>query len=347
MLTLAVYLHTIDPYAIMLWEGGPIRWYGLSYLLGFFIAFLLVRRVVSVGVTPLKREMIGDLVVALAIGIVIGGRVGYCVFYQPRLLGFIDHFPYWGVLAMNEGGMASHGGMIGGIVAAWWFARRHKIPWPHLLDLLAFAAPLGLFFGRIANFINGELYGRPVSQGSIAMHWAVRFPQEMLTWNPDVMADEPKVREVSHVIPFLPEYHAGRVFESWDQVAASAIRAIQNHNADVIRVVEPVLTPRHPSQIYQALLEGLLLFLILLWLWRRPQKPLVIGGAFFVIYGVVRIIGEIFRTPDAIIIHQEFERFGVTRGQWLSVLLAIAGVVMIVAAQRRNTQPLGGWRKTR
>lgn len=344
MTTLAIYLHNIDPYAIRLWEGGPIRWYGLSYLIGFFIAFLLLRRVVRVGVSTLKPEMVGDLVLTLAVGVVIGGRLGYCLFYQPRLLGFIDHAPYWGVLAMNEGGMASHGGIIGGIVATWWYARRHKHSWPHLLDLFAFGAPLGLFFGRVANFVNGELYGRPVGTGSIAMHWGVRFPQEMLQWNPNIPADNMKIDAVWPALNFLPEIKNGDVFASWHEQALALIRAIQEGNIDVSRLVEPALTVRHPSQIYAALLEGLVLFAVLFWLWRKPQKPLIIGGAFCLVYGLVRIADEFFRMPDAHIANQEFAVTGITRGQWLSIILALVGLVLIVIFQRRNVAPMGGWR---
>ncbi|MCE9590177.1 MAG: prolipoprotein diacylglyceryl transferase [Planctomycetes bacterium] len=343
MPTLAIYLHNLNPYAIKLWEGGPIRWYGLSYLLAFFLGYLVIRRVTRVGVSTLKPEHVGDLVITLALGVVIGGRVGYCLFYQPRLLGLIDHAPYWGVLAMNEGGMASHGGMIGGIVASWWYARRHKHSWPFILDLFAFGAPLGLFFGRIANFVNGELYGRPVPDGSVAMNWAVRFPQEMLHWNPNVPADNLKIEAVSGAIPFLPEIKAGYVFSGWEGQAMATLRAIQEGNAEVSRIVGPVLTPRHPSQLYEALLEGLVLFAVLCWLWRRPMKPGVIGGAFCVTYGLVRILGECFRTPDFIIADQEFAALGVTRGQWLSALLCLAGVVMILAFRRRNVEPMGGF----
>ncbi len=144
LLPLAAWVHNLDPFAIRFTSDIGIRWYGLSYLLGFAIGYLLIRRVVAVGRTPLTREQIGDLVVTLAIGLVVGGRLGYAVFYQRSLLtDFSADFPWWGLLAINQGGMASHGGMIGGMAACFWFAYRRGIPAMHLLDILAFGVPLG------------------------------------------------------------------------------------------------------------------------------------------------------------------------------------------------------------
>ena len=175
---LAAWLHNLDPYLIdlHLWEGGPIRWYGLAYLVGFVLGYLLIRRVVKVGICSLNPAGVADLVVVLAVGVVIGGRLGYVLFYQPQLLwSFYGQLPFWGVLAMNQGGMASHGGIIGTILACLWYARRHGHSKLFVLDLLAFGAPLGLFLGRLTNFINGELIGR----GPTEVPWAVKFPQEI------------------------------------------------------------------------------------------------------------------------------------------------------------------------
>jgi phosphatidylglycerol:prolipoprotein diacylglycerol transferase len=334
MLTfLAAYLHAIDPYAVMLWEGGPVRWYGLSYLLGFFVAYLLVRRVARVGRSTLQPQHAGDLVMAMAFGIVVGGRVGYVVFYRPDLLWtFSDSLPYWDLLAINKGGMASHGGMIGAVLAGWLYARysRHGTHDPlHILDLAVFAGPLGVFFGRIANFINGELIGRPCSP---SLPWAVKFPQEMSHWTNAQLA---QLRPLAGVMPNANlhldiRYQLGLII---DQVQAG--------NARVIGLVEPLLTPRHPSQIYQALLEGLLLFVLLAAVWAKPRKPGVIGGLFCLLYAGLRIVGEQFRQPDA---HIGFQWLGMTRGQWLSIGLLLAGVALLVTATRRKLKPLGGWR---
>ncbi len=331
-LTLAAWLHTLDPFAI--W---PIRWYGLSYLFGFFLAYLLIRRVVAIGHSTLKVDQVQDLIITLAIGAVVGGRLGYVVFYKPELLTtFTGHLPFWGLLAINEGGMASHGGIIGAVLAAVWFARRNRLSLPHVLDLAAFGTPLGLAFGRIANFINGELYGRACDP---SFPLAVKFPQEMLTWPGE------KLAALAPALRFLPDDPNAIPGQVTGEQLHRILDAIQSHNPDIIAIVQPLLTPRHPSQLYQSLLEGFLVFVVLLAVWAKPRKPLVLGGWFALSYGIARIIGEFFRLPDAHIAAQEFGHWGITRGQLLSVFLVLAGVVMVVLAQRRDVPAMGGWRR--
>jgi len=323
--TLAAWLHNLDPYAIKLWEGGPIRWYGLSYLAGFIIAYFVVRRVVRCGVSTLKAKEVGDLVFAVALGLMIGGRLGYVVFYKPQMLfSFTSSLPFWDVLAINKGGMASHGGMIGLIVACWIYARWHKHSLAHLLDLGAFGAPLGVFAGRMANFVNGELYGRPTD-----VPWAVKFPQEILTW------DRPKLDQLQPLFELLPSPRADVL--SYDML----ITAVQQGNSAIATVMRDILPARHPSQIYEALLEGLLVFAVLAVVWMKPRKPMILGGLFCAVYAIVRIVGEQFREPDD---HIGFDALGLTRGQWLSVGLLAAGVVLLVISSRRKAQPMGGWR---
>ncbi len=325
---LAAWLHNIDPYAIKLWEGGPIRWYGLSYLLGFLIGYLLVRRVAAVGVSTLQPQKVGDWVVAVAIGIVVGGRLGYCIFYRPDLLiDFHGGFPFWGALELYKGGMASHGGIIGGIVACLYYAWRHHHSRLYLIDLLAFGAPLGLFFGRIANFVNGELYGRPSAPG---FPLAVKFPQEIDAW-----PDE-QVYTLYAQLPPPPEL--GVVGQQW--TIPMILEQIQAGNAKLIEIVEPLITARHPSQLYAALLEGLLVFVVLALLWVKPRKPGVLTFTFLLTYGGVRIFDELFRMPDA---HLGFQALGLTRGQWLSVPLVAAGVAGLIWCSRRRADRVGGW----
>lgn len=328
---MAVYLHTIDPYAVKLWDGGPVRWYGLSYLLGFYLAYLLIRRVARVGRSTLQPQHAGDLVVTVAIGVVLGGRLGYVLFYRPDMLWtFTSAAPFWDVLAVNKGGMASHGGMIGAILAALYFARKGHAPL-HVFDLIAFAAPLGVFFGRIANFVNGELIGRRCSPG---LPWAVKFPQEMYSWGPGQFAAlEQGIKQSAGQVLVWPDL-------SLEYQVPQMIDRIQTGDAALARVIEPLLTPRHPSQIYQALLEGLLLFAILAVAWRRPRRPGFIVGLFGVAYSVLRIVGEMYREPDAGI---GFQWLGLTRGQWLSVGLLLAGIVLMLVS-RRSSQVMGGWR---
>ena len=326
MMLLDAWLHNIDPYAIELWEGGPIRWYGLSYLLGFLIAYLLVRRVARVGASALTVQRVGDLIVALAIGIVVGGRLGYVFFYRPELLWtFSSDVPWWGVLAINDGGMASHGGMIGGVVAALWFARRFGYDRLFILDLFAFGAPLGLFFGRIANFINGELIGRPAPEW---LPWAVKFPQAIYAW------PERAPEKWQHLMPLL---------QRWGHPTA-IVEQVQQGNAQVIAVLEPMLIARHPSQLYAAVMEGLIVFAVLFWLWRKPRKPGLIAAAFAITYALMRIIDEFWRRPDLHLLDDEYQWIGVTRGQWLSLLLLAVGVWGVWYARRRTAEPMGSWR---
>ena len=327
---LAAWLHNIDPYLVDLglWEGGPIRWYGLAYIVGFTLGYVLIRRVATVGICSIKPNHVPDLVVAMMIGVVIGGRLGYVFFYQPALIWtFYMHLPFWGVLAINEGGMASHGGIIGGIVACLWFARRHGHSQLFLLDLLAFGTPLGLFFGRLANFINGELYGR----GPTRVPWSVKFPQEITVW-PAVKIDQ--------LFQALPDTSSLPGNTLWSP--ATVIELIQQGHPRVIEVIEPMLTPRHPSQIYAGVLEGLVVFAVLSLAWSRPRQPGIIGSLFCFTYGCMRLFGELFRQPDEGI---GFQLWGLTRGQWLSVPLLLSGVAVLFCACHTPTIPTGSWRR--
>lgn len=324
MFYLAAYLHQLDPFAIEFSRGFGIRWYGLSYLVGFAIGYLLIRRMVRVGVSTLKPEQVGDMIVAGAVGIVLGGRLGYALFYDRALFyTFSESMPWWNLLALQRGGMASHGGIIGYLIAMLVFAKRRGHSAAHLLDLGAFACALGLGIGRVANFVNGELYGRPCA-GDFAL--AVKFPREIFEW---------PLSKIEFIAPMLEALPPSRQLPLREHV----VHAVQAGNVRVIEALTPLLTPRHPSQLYEAVLEGLVVFLVLGWIWRRPRKPLVIGGWFMVTYGVVRIIVEFFREPDEGIDMW----FDLSRGQWLSFPLVIAGIVMVWIASRRDVPVMGGW----
>ena len=268
MPTLALPFPNFDPVLISI---GPIaiRWYALAYVLGILAAWWLARRIAADqrvwgGRSPIKLVDVDDVIVWCAIGIVFGGRVGYVLFYQPAY--FLSHpleiFVLW------RGGMSFHGGFLGTVLALILFAWRRKIPILSMLDLAAIVTPIGLFLGRLANFVNGELWGRVTD-----VPWAFVFP------------------------------HAG-------------------------------LQPRHPSQLYEAGLEGILLFTVLLLAARRGAltRPGLIGGLFVAGYGLTRVFGELFREPDA---HIGYLTGGLTMGMLLSLPMIFVGAAAIVHAMRR------------
>lgn len=309
------------------------------------------------GASQLKIDQIADFITYIAIGVLGGGRIGYVLFYAPDLITSVDsHFPYWGVLKVNEGGMASHGGIIGVMLVCLFYARKHKMSFLHTLDLTVFGGSLGFFFGRIANFINGELYGR---EAPATLAWAVKFPSEMSLW---VQKHFERLTDLRPAVEALGELKTptetipvnGSLWQTWldsfnrdfgarqhvyEMIEALQV-AVQNGNAKVTEALGPVLTPRHPSQLYQSLLEGLIVFLLLVWLWRKPQKPGVIGGYFGVFYCIARIIGEQFRLPDAQI---GFQLLGLTRGQWLSIGFLTFSLAYLIISYRRNVPKIGGW----
>jgi len=264
---LALPFPAFDPIAISI---GPfaIRWYALAYVAGILFAWWLARRVAANpalwgGRSPIKPADVDDVIAWCALGIVAGGRLGYVLFYGPAYFAAhpLEIFVLW------RGGMSFHGGFLGTIVALLLFARARGIPLLSMLDLAAIVSPIGLFLGRIANFINGELWGRPAD-----VPWAFVFP------------------------------HAGP-------------------------------EPRHPSQLYEAGMEGVLLFTIVLIAARAGalKRPGAIGGLFVAGYGLARVAGERFREPDA---HIGFLAGGLTMGMLLSLPMVLAGAIAIVRAWR-------------
>ncbi|MEZ5643574.1 MAG: prolipoprotein diacylglyceryl transferase [Burkholderiaceae bacterium] len=261
----------IDPVALQL---GPlaIHWYGLTYLAAFGLFYWLGTRRLhhepyasTTSPAPWGRRDIEDILFLGVMGVVLGGRIGYCLFYKPAyyLAHPLEIFAVW------EGGMSFHGGLIGVLLAMVWYARSRKRPWLQVMDLVAPCVPTGLAAGRVGNFINGELWGR--------------------------VAD-----------PSLPW---GMVFRGAGEL------------------------PRHPSQVYQFLMEGLLLFL-LLWLYaRRPRAVGQVSAAFLVGYGVFRFVAEFFREPDA---HLGLLSLGMSMGQWLCVPMVLGGAVLWLWAGRRS-----------
>ncbi|MEE8623466.1 MAG: prolipoprotein diacylglyceryl transferase [Alphaproteobacteria bacterium] len=261
----AIPFPAIDPVLI---EIGPfaIRWYALAYVAGLIIGWFYVARLAREKPEAMARREVDDFLLWAILGVILGGRLGYVLFYNPVL--FLDHplqiFYVW------QGGMSFHGGLIGVATALVLFCRVRRLSLLMVSDLIACAAPIGLFLGRLANFINGELFGRVTD-----VPWAMVFPNDRTG------------------------------------------------------------LPRHPSQLYEAALEVVLLFLILLAalrLWRAREKPGLLTGVFLAGYGILRGFGELFRQPDA---HLGFIFAGATMGQLLSLPVLAFGLYFIARAVRK------------
>jgi phosphatidylglycerol:prolipoprotein diacylglycerol transferase len=256
-----------DPVALHL---GPlaVRWYGLMYLVAFAQILILgrirARRVPELG---WQARDLDDVLLYGVLGTILGGRLGYVLFYKPA---YYLHHPLE-TFAVWEGGMSFHGGFLGVIVALWLFGRRRNWPWLGVTDFIAPLVPLGLAAGRLGNFINGELWGRPVEHPE-SVPWAMWFPQ-----------------------------------------------------ADATPLA------RHPSQLYEFGLEGLVLFALLWWYARRPRPRGAVSGLFLLGYGAARFSVELAREPDSFL---GFLALGWTMGQWLSAPMVIAGILMMLYAYR-------------
>ena len=269
-----------------------LRWYALAYIGGILIGWWLAVRAVKAarlwgaGGPPMTPAQIEELLTAVILGVIIGGRLGFVLFYRPAyyLQNPVEIPMIW------TGGMAFHGGLLGVVVAVWWFCRRHGIAYLPAADLMALATPPGLLLGRVANFVNAELWGRPTD-----LPWGVIFP--------------------------------GPLAQDCGQPLGT-------------------LCARHPSQLYEAGLEGLVLGLVIWWLVRRGalERPGVVAGTFFAGYGIGRFIVEFFRQPDlqfvtpgnplGLALH--VNGVGLTMGQILTLPMIAIGLVLIVAARPRR-----------
>jgi phosphatidylglycerol---prolipoprotein diacylglyceryl transferase len=274
----AIPFPNVDPVALQI---GPvaIKWYGLAYLAGLLLGWLYIRQLLSTprlwagDKPPFDVAKVDDLLLYITAGVVLGGRLGFVIFYEPSyyLANPQD------IIAVWKGGMAFHGALVGCIIAIWAFARRSGVnPWS-TGDLVTAAVPIGLFFGRIANFINGELFGRPTT-----LPWGMVFPEAALHY---------------------PE-------------------------------VEP--TPRHPSQLYEAALEGLLLFLVLRLLthyFGALKRPGLVSGVFLAGYALARSTSELFREPH---FAHAFNVGPLTAGIVYSIPMLLLGLFVIYLARTRD-----------
>lgn len=340
MPTLAAWTHDLSPFALEFSPGVGLRWYGLAYLAGFVIAWWLIRSLARRGLVRIPTERAADVIFTVILGVLIGGRLGYVLIYDRSLLwDFSASPPWWGLLAINRGGMASHGAFVGLVAASWWAARAHRTSTLHVMDVLALVGLPGVFLGRLANFVNGELLGRVVAApGEPAPWWAVRFPSELLEGHAPALTPA----QESQLLALLQRVAPGRPY---GEAARLLIRDIQNGAADLARELTPLLAARHPSQLYQAIVEGLIVPAALWLLWRRPRKPGFIVGWFFVLYGGGRVVTEIWRLPDAQLAQRALGATpgGLSYGQWLSVGMIGAGVAILVAVTRRQADRFGGW----
>ena len=305
----------IDPVALDLPGPLDVRWYGLGYVVAFVAGYFIVRGLARERFAQMEPDAVGDLVFALVLGVILGGRLGYILFYE-----FSDFAADPArIIRIWEGGLSFHGGLLGAVVAAWIFSRGRKLSFLNTGDALALAAPPGIFAVRVANFINGELYGRVTTD---AVPWAIRFPTD------------------PEALRLLGAGRAGGIRARETIVQ----QAMESGQWDAVKSQVPL---RHPSQMYEALGEGLLTGLIL-WAvvsWNRRRGVRwgdgAYGGLFLVCYGVFRSIIELFRQPDAQF-RNEGDPLGtvlgpLTMGQTLSLLMVVAGLFLLARGIRRKT----------
>lgn len=349
-----IWVLNLDPYLVRFGDSFGIRWYGLAYAGGFFAGLALVLFILRRGRGPLlPAQEATDFLAVLVAGTLLGGRLGYAVFYDPGLLSeFTSQFPYWELLHVWQGGMASHGGIVGASLGCVIFATLRRQSWLHLADLVTLGGSVGIFLGRCANFVNGELFGRPVAPD---FPLAVKFPNEVFLWLYHDL--QPAVFQLETLRATAAVRALGTVnLKDWDEalrtihtaasedrlraILGEVVRAIQTGNAQVTAALATELTPRYPSQLLEAALEGALLFAVTMIFWRRPRKPGVVASLWLTLYSAVRILGEEFRLPDP---QLGFGLWGLTRGQWLSLGLLAVGAASFHFCQRRDSAAIGGW----
>ena len=263
-----------------------LRFYSLAYIAGIVLGYWHLSKMVKAPGAPMAQRHAEDLFFYCTLGIILGGRLGFALFYRPELFTDFSHPGWmpWGLLRLWDGGMSFHGGVLGVLAAIAFVSWRGQLNWIRVCDYIAVNVPFGMFFGRIANFINGELYGRPTD-----VPWAMIFP------------------------------------------------------------TDPLQVPRHPSQLYQAALEGLVPAIVLLcvfWYTKARWRPGLLVGLFTVFVAGARFINEFFRAPDSYLAYVVTET-GLSRGQWLSIPMILVGLAIMAWSLWRRptvTKPVGDTR---
>lgn len=309
--TLADSIHNLSPFLVRFTENIGIRWYGLSYVLAFIAGFYLLRFLIRRGYSEMAEDKLIDFITYAAIfGVTLGGRLGYMLLYSPREF-FANPLVFFRLL---DGGMASHGGIAGLAIFTLYFAKRHGYHWRHIGDNLCVVAPVGIAIVRCANFINGELWGNITTKA--ATPWAMKFPSELK----DIPVGSDRYTDLITATTAIDK-NAG---------TPDVIIELARENGQLRDAISGFLEYRHPSQIYQALLEGLALFLILFAVrlrWRRLPYG-VLTALFFIGYATFRIVGELFRYPDA----GNFPGTELSKGQFYSLFMYAIGAVFIAYA---------------
>ena len=323
MNALATYIHNLDPVILDI-PGTPLalRWYGLAYVAGFILGYMVLLALSKRKLYAVAPDKLGDFITWVCVlGVLLGGRLGEFLFYwlpENGLEGFLAD-PLW-VLRVWEGGMASHGGILGVLTVACVYAWRHKLSALAVCDGLAIVAPIGIFFGRLANFINGELYGR-ITDAAVA----VKFPQELF--------ELPALERMAAVQQ--AEQAAGGTLAQLAQGnegGYDTLFRLCRENPAVQDAIAPFLHGRYPSQLFEAMGEGLLIFavLITLRLTLRNARAGLFSGLFCLLYAAARITCECFKQPDAAVWH------GITQGQLLSLIVVAMGVFFLCGAAHRH-----------
>lgn len=270
-----------------------LRWYSLAYLAGILLAYWHLSKMLKAPGAPMAQRHADDLFFYCTLGVILGGRLGFAMFYKPELFTDFSNagFVSWGLLRLWDGGMSFHGGVLGVLAAITWVALRNRLNWLRVCDYIAVNVGFGMLFGRLANFVNGELWGRVTD-----VPWAMTFC------------------DIEH----------------------TATTCVSSFMA------------RHPSQLYQAALEGLMMVLIMLWLFWRTQarwRPGLLVGVFTVGMGLARFINEFFREPDSYLV-SVVEETGLSRGQWLSLPMIAVGLAVIAYSLTRRVEPKGSAQPT-